>query len=104
MQGAALAVPQSIPYLSPGRIPPPSHVTFSSALLPRAGLGLAAAEAVVHLLNFAFQPAVLGAVDLQGAVAQPALCRALALPRDVPPAPRTAHISPGSAGNVLKGV
>lgn len=88
-------MPQSIPYLSPGRVAPSSHVAVSSALLPRAGLGLAVAEAVVHLLYLALQPAVLGAVDLQGAVAQPALRRALALPRDVPPAPGTANISPG---------
>lgn len=94
MQGAAFTVPQSTPHLSPGRVPPSSHVTVPSALLPRAGLGLAVAEAVVHLLYLALGPAVLGAVDLQGAVAQPALRRALALPRDVPPV-RTANISPG---------
>lgn len=95
MQGAAFAVPQSIPHLSPGRVPPSSHVTVPSALLPRAGLGLAVAEAVVHLLYLALWPAVLGAVDLQGAVAQPALCCALALPRDVPPVPGTGNVSPG---------
>lgn len=81
----ASAVPPSIPYLGPGRVPPPSHVTVSGALLPGARLGLAAAEAVVHLLRLPLQPAVLGAVDLQRAVPQPALRRALALPRDVPP-------------------
>lgn len=90
----ASAVPPSIPYLGPGRVPPPSHVTVSGALLPGARLGLAAAEAVVHLLRLPLQPAVLGAVDLQRAVPQPALRRALALPRDVPPAPRKANVSP----------
>lgn len=100
---AAFAVPWSIPHLSPGRVPPSSHVTVSSALLPRAGLGLAVAEAVIHLLYLALQVAVLGAVDLQGAVAQPALRRALALPRDVPPAPRTANISPGLCRECAQG-
>lgn len=93
----ASAVLLSIPYLGPSRVPPPSHVTVSSALLPRAWLGLAAAEAVVDLLCLPLQPAVLGAVDLQGAVPQPALRRALALPRDVPPEPRKANISLGAA-------
>lgn len=71
--------------LGPGGVPPPSHITVSCALLPRARLGLAAAEAVVDLLRLPLQPVVLGAVDLQGAVPQPALRRALAPPRDVPP-------------------
>lgn len=86
-------VPPSIPYLGPGRVPPPSHVTVSSALLPGARLGLAAAEAVVDLLYLPLQPAVLGAVDLQGAVPQSALGCAFALPRDVPPEPRRANES-----------
>lgn len=97
-------MPRSIPYLSPGRVPPPSHVTVSSALLPGAGLGLAVAETIIHLLNLALQAAVLGAVDLQGSVAQPALRRALALPRNVPPARGQQMSALGSAGNVLKGV
>lgn len=93
----ASAAPLSIPHLCPGRVPPSSHVTVSSALLPRAGLGLAATEAVINLLYFSLQPAVLGAVDLQGAVPQPTLGRALTLPRDVPPEPRKASVSPGVA-------
>jgi len=94
-EATASAVLLSIPYLGPGRVPPPSHVTFSSALLPRARLGLAAAEAVVHLLYLRLQPAVLGAEDLQGAVPHSTLRRALALPRDMPPETRRANISPG---------
>lgn len=82
------------PYLGPGGVPPPSHVTVSRALLPRARLGLAVAEAVVDLLRLPLQPVVLGAVDLQGAVPQPALRRALAPPRDVPPEPGKAAVSP----------
>ena len=55
------------------------------ATLLVVGLALVAAVTVVHLLGLALGEAVLGTVDLQGAVAQATLSVALTFTGDVPP-------------------